>query len=218
MMPKAVIFDFDGVIVDSERYWRLEEKEFFRSVIPGWKDGDHRKIVGMTMAGSYELLKKHHGISVSLEEYLANYKDIAWRVYQRCSLTDGATKLLMRLRENNIPLAVASSAPGEWVKHILKKQNIIDLFRVIVTAENIGENEGKPKPMIYLLAARELGEDPRECIAIEDATNGITAAKSAGMKCIAVDFPESTVQDLSQADLIITDFDDLSIEKLTSVV
>ncbi|HLD32254.1 MAG TPA: HAD family phosphatase [Candidatus Peribacteraceae bacterium] len=214
----AIIFDFDGVIVDSEKYWRREEKKFFKSVIPGWKETDHHKIVGMTMAGSYELFRKDYEMDISLEEYLEEYKDIARRVYEQCSLIEGMTVLLGKLQKATIPLAVASSAPGEWVRHILKNQGIFGYFRAIVTAEDIGEYEGKPKPAIYLLTAKKLGVKPETCIAIEDATNGILAAKTAGMKCIGVDFPGNTPQNLSRADLVITDFNELSIEQLNSLI
>lgn len=214
MYPAAIIFDFDGVIVDSERYWRSEEKEFFKSVIPNWNDADHHKIVGMTIVGSYELFKQEYEIGISKEDYLEEYKDIARRVYEQCALIKGVTDLLRQLKDNGIPLAVASSAPGEWVKLILKNLGIIDSFKTIVTAEDIGESEGKPRPTIYLLAAEKLGVDPNTCIAIEDATNGVLSAKNAGMQCIGVNFPDSTEQDLSKADFVITDFSELSMEKL----
>ena len=214
----AIIFDFDGVIVDSEKYWRREEKKFFNSVIPHWNEADHHKTVGMTMAGSYELFKKEYKIAISLEKYLEKYRDIARRVYEQCSLIEGMTVLLGKLQKATIPLAVASSAPGEWVRHILKNQGIIGYFRAIVTAEDIGEHEGKPKPAIYLLTAKKLGVRPETCIAIEDATNGILAAKTAGMQCIGVDFPDGTPQDLSQADFVITNFNELSVERLQSLI
>lgn len=214
-MPlQAIIFDFDGVIVDSERYWRKEEETFFESVIPNWKEADHHKIVGMTMAGSYEFIKQDYEITISLEDFLEKYKNIARRVYEQCSLVDGVRDLLEKLHAENIPLAVASSAPGKCVKNILDNFKLTSFFQTIVTAEDIGQDEGKPKPTIYLLAAANLGMEPPSCIAIEDATNGILAAKNAGMQCIGVDFPESTPQDLSQADFIITSFDELDIKRL----
>ncbi|MCF7844809.1 MAG: HAD-IA family hydrolase [Kiritimatiellales bacterium] len=217
-MPlQAVIFDFDGVIVDSERFWRKEEEGFFQSVILNWNKEDHHKIVGMTMAGSYELFKKDYEITISLEDYLEEYKDIARRVYKQCSLIEGVTDLIKNLKNENIPLAVASSAPGKHVKNTLKTFEILDIFQTIVTAEDIGQSEGKPNPAIYLLAASKLQLEPCTCIAIEDAKNGVIAAKAAGMKCVGVDFPNSTPQDLAQADLVITKFDELNSKNLEAL-
>ncbi|MDP7646153.1 MAG: HAD family phosphatase, partial [Candidatus Peribacteraceae bacterium] len=120
---KAVIFDFDGVIVDSERYWRREEKSLFSSIVPNWNYEDNAKIVGMTIPGTYNFIRRNYEINISLEEFLEVYKDLSRRVYDQCAIIDGVTDLLKQLEEGGIQIAVASSAPGKWVHKILKDLN-----------------------------------------------------------------------------------------------
>src|SRR5690606_16267798 len=119
----------------------------------------------------------------------------------------GVEKLIKKLVNKNIPLALASSSFPEVIKIILQKTGMQTYFDVVVSSSEAGAS--KPHPDVFLLAAEKLGVAPDRCMVIEDSTNGITAAKSAGMYCIAYAGPGSELQDQSRADIIITSYSQL---------
>jgi HAD superfamily hydrolase (TIGR01509 family) len=217
-MPlEAIIFDFDGVLVNSEHFWEEEEQIFYRKIIPGWKSEDHNLIVGMRMIDIYDFLSQKFGISISLPEFLREYDAIAERIYAQCTPSPGVEAFLRRAASARLSLAIASSARKKWLELVLAKFRLQLFFPVIVGAEDIPDGSGKPSPTIYLLTAERLGMIPRQCVAIEDARNGVIAAKNAGMTCIALRTNVNAGQDLSQADMEIQSFDSLSIEELQSL-
>ncbi|MEI8230497.1 MAG: HAD-IA family hydrolase [Candidatus Peregrinibacteria bacterium] len=212
MPPRAVIFDFDGVIVDSERYWQTEEQSFFKKILTGWDGSHHHDIVGLSVEGSYRYFKDAFAIELTLPEYLENYARIADRVYAQCQLLPGVETFLKILEEAKLPLAIASSARRKRIEHIIDKFELRKYFQVIVSAEDLPPDAGKPKPTIYLTAASLLGIKPEECVAIEDAKNGVLSAKSAGMKCIGLRNGVNEEQDLSAADVVIREFAEMDAE------
>ena len=117
--------------------------------------------------------------------------------------------------DHNIKIAVASSASHHRIKAILEIIKLDDKFEVIISADHI--KNSKPHPEIYLMAAKTLGVDPNDCVAIEDATNGVKSARAAGMKVIAFKDPNHNIQDLSEADLIVNSFTELNLQRLTKL-
>lgn len=214
MAPRAVIFDFDGVLVDSERYWQIEEDSFFRGLLKGWDGAHHPDIVGLSVDGSFRYFQRTYGIAISLDAYKAAYADIAERVYAQCSVLPGIPALLQNLVDAAIPLAIASSAPKRQIEQVTGRCKMRQHFHCIVSAEDLPPDEGKPKPTVYLTAADQLGMPAQKCIAVEDARNGVLSAKAAGMKCIGIRNGVNDAQDLSQADLLIESFPGLTIEDI----
>jgi HAD superfamily hydrolase (TIGR01509 family) len=212
---KAFIFDFDGVIVDSERQWRDKgDRIFYPSIIPGWTIADGAKMMGLGFRAGYDLLVREYGLIMPFEEYEQGLNALVDEFYIKDLHTlPGLHDLIERVEKLGLKKAIASSGGREWIHSVLKDKNLFHHFPVICSANDVGDRT-KPHPDVYLLAAEKLGVDPSECIALEDSNNGIRAAKAAGMTCIALETDMSALQDLSQADLCVTHYDLLTEEVL----
>lgn len=199
-LPQAVIFDFDGLLVDTEwaiyQSWvRVFDREghplpleiFVQCVGAGythWNPGDHLE----TLTGqTYDW----DGINAARQEEI--HADLA-----HSGLMPGALELLDYLQCQGIPLAVASSSSHRWVDSWLDKLGIRDRFRTVVCRDD--GYPVKPDPSLYRAAAAQLGTDPRECLALEDSQNGATAAKTAGMRVFAVPNRMTFASDFGIAD------------------
>ena len=214
----AVIFDMDGVIVDSEIHWKTTEGYFLQSLIPTWNMSDQDKIIGLAVHDLYALLVSTYQLAKTKEQFLELYQEMANEIYgQKVSLMEGFTELLSVLHANHIPVALASSSPQTWINIMLERFNLRQSFQAIVSADEL-EGEGKPSPAIYLLTAKRLGVHPTRCIAIEDSKNGVLSAKNAGMYCIGFRNGFNAEQDLSRADMIIHHFAELDWETLQSLI
>jgi len=217
-MTGAVIFDMDGVIVDSEIHWKTLEGYFLQSLIPTWSSTDQDKIIGLGVHDLYTLLIGQYGLQKTKEQFLELYQEMANKIYgQKVSLIAGFSDLLMTLNKNNIPVALASSSPRSWINIMLRRFGLQASFRVVVSADEL-EGEGKPSPAIYLLTAQRLGVSPKSCIAIEDSKNGVLSAKNAGMFCIGFRNGFNEEQDLSKADMIIHGFAELAWQTLRQLL
>lgn len=210
----ALIFDMDGVIVDSELHWKSLEGYFLRSLVPAWKAVDQGRIIGLSIDSLYAMLTGEYGLQLPKGQFLALYHGMASEIYgQKSSLIDGFRELLADLTRNNVPLALASSSPRDWIDILLDRFDLRSSFRVVVSADEL-QGEGKPSPAIYLLTAKRLGIDPQGCVVIEDSNNGVLSAKAAGMYCIGFRNGFNQEQDLSSADLIINKFAELDYQTL----
>lgn len=206
---RAVILDMDGVIVDSEHQWKLAEGPFFRAVVPGWREEDHKKIVGLGVVDLYHWLAKEYRIAESKESFLARCHELALEIYgRRVSLTEGLLDLLSELGKGKLSLGLASSSPRAWIDIVLSRFGLKEHFAAVVSGDEVpGKN--KPEPDIYLLAARRLGIEPARCVTIEDSFLGVQAAKKAGMICAGFRNGTNDDQDLSQADRTVRSFSEL---------
>jgi len=159
------------------------------------------------------------GVSISPEELdiIANEKEENYRRRLADSIIKplpGAIELIRSLGQNNIKMAIASSAPMENIHPIIRGLNIEDCFQAIVWGREV--TEGKPSPQIFLLAATKLEAEPRNCVVIEDAVAGVAAAKRAGMKCVAVTNSHSK-DSLKEADLIVDTLEAVSVSDLAEL-
>lgn len=213
---KAFIFDFDGVIVDSEIYWDRHTLSVYREMIPSFNREDDKKLKGRSIHDIYPMLVQDYGMALSKEEYMEHIRALTDKIYgEECALLPGLKELVARLHAGNVPTGIASSSQRDWIASTLKRLEYEDMFTPVVTAADVGV--GKPNPAVYLEAARQMQAVPAECIAIEDSFNGVKAAKDAGMICIGVHHEEGYPQDLSQADIEInslTEIDDKMLERL----
>lgn len=214
---KAVVFDFDGVLVDSERYWVPLENEEYSKVVPFWKQVDSDRIMGLDFEGLYRFLKEERNLELSKEKMRSIYERIGKENYRsHCSLMEGALELIAALREREIPLGIGTSCKRAWIEIALRRLNVLDAFPLIVTSDELPRGKGKPDPLVYLLVAQELRVPPEDCLVIEDSENGIRAAKGAGMKCIALRSEWNKKQDLSKADGAVRSLRELSVESILS--
>jgi HAD superfamily hydrolase (TIGR01509 family) len=210
----AVIFDMDGVIVDSEIHWKTVEGYFLQSLIPTWSSSDQHKIIGMGVHDLYTLLSNEYGLQKTEKQFLELYQEMADEIYgQKVSLLEGFSDLLATLNTHHIPVALASSSPRSWIDIMLDRFGLRAAFKVVVSADEL-QGEGKPSPAIYLLTAERLGISPAACIAIEDSKNGVLSAKNAGMFCIGLRNGFNEEQDLSRADMVISGFAEIDRDVL----
>jgi HAD superfamily hydrolase (TIGR01509 family) len=187
---RAVIFDMDGVLVDSEAVWDDVRKEFTEEKGGHWHDGAQRDMMGMSSVEWSRYVQDRLGVDMDPEEISREVADHVADVYrEKLPLLPGAVGAVEALAAE-WPLGLASSSNRHVIDLVLELAKIADDFQATVSSEEVGA--GKPAPDVYLEAAKRLGVDPGTCAAIEDSTNGIRSAHAAGMAVIAVpnqDFP-----------------------------
>ncbi len=216
-MNKAVIFDMDGVMIDSEPLWEKTE-----TILLGRRGIDYNpsyrdKIVGLNQKDSGKLLKETFRLEEPVKELLDERISILLQLYEReLKAMPGVLKLLNELRESGFLLAVASSSPYRVIKFVLDKFVLNDFFRVVVSGDFV--ELGKPNPDIYLHTAKELGVIPAECIVIEDSINGLKSAKAAGMLCIAVPDKRLNQREFKAADLIFDKLEKINLAEVESLI
>lgn len=207
---KAVLFDMDGVLIDSEPiYFDIERSSFDHFGVPVSEE-DHHSFVGVTLESMWQQVLDKHRAPLALEHVLAYHKDNVMNIlsgHTELTAMPHAERWLSWLKEMQLPAAVASSSPRPLIELIMDKTGLGSYFDVRVSGEEVAC--GKPAPDIFLHAAGLLGVEPSSCLVIEDSRNGVKAAKSAGMRCIGFQNPGSGNQDLSLADYRVTSFEEL---------
>jgi beta-phosphoglucomutase family hydrolase len=212
-MIKAVIFDMDGVIAETERAHIEAEKQTMLKHGVRISEDELHEYTGTTAKMMFTDLINKYNLDTTFEEIFREKEGVLDKMLEEdIQPAKGVIDLLLLLKKKKIKLAVASSSHRKMIEHVLKKLMIIDLFDSIIGAEDI--NRSKPNPEIFLLSAKRLDVAPEECWVVEDSKFGVEAAKKAGMKCLGYANPSSGKQDLSKADLIVHDFRRLDVNKL----
>jgi HAD superfamily hydrolase (TIGR01509 family) len=192
-MPTAVVFDLDGVVIDSEGVWEDVREDFARRHGGRWPEGSQRRMMGMSTDEWAAFMRSELAVPGETDEIARGVIDALLARYRAdLPLLPGATAALAGLAEH-WPLAMASSSPRAVVDAVLSLAGIEGLFGAVVSSDEVAA--GKPAPDVYLEAARRLGVAPADCVAVEDSTNGIRAAHAAGMAVIAVPNPEFSPTD-----------------------
>ena len=219
LQPAAVIFDFDGIVLDSETpeyesHRRIYERcgvtltvDEWCAVIGTWSEGHDEQW--------FTRLCERSATAPARGDYFAERR----RIFDQIVPVDpmrGVGELLTLLRDARIPLAIASSAPARWVVGAVERLAIGPFFDAVVTGDEVAHR--KPAPDVYLEAARRLAVDPRRAIAIEDSGPGLAAARAAGMKAIAIPHWLTERHDLSGADLTVAHAGELTLERLAAVL
>lgn len=218
-MRPAFLFDFDGVVVDSERYWPEIGRGLLLSLakVPVG-EGAEQRFMGMSMHGTYDIFTKEFGMTLTLPEYEAVVMERATVVYQTSvQPIPGVVTCLERLVAAGKLLAIGSSNKRVLVDAGLEKHGMGHYFPVRCCGDDV-PGRGKPRPDVFLLAAERLKVAPEACAVIEDSAAGVAAAKAAGMHCIALHTEHNHAQDLSAADTHIAHFDELTDERIGSLV
>ncbi len=213
---KAVIFDMNGVIINDERTHQESWKVYCKKHGFNISEEDFKyKVFGRTEKDTFEFLYNRSIAPEELETFSNERVDTAIEIFKpQIKMTEGLQQLLDELAEHNIPMAVATSARKRYFSFIMDELSIRQYFKVVLTAENI--TKGKPDPEIYLKSADGLQINPQECVVFEDAVSGIKAAKAAGMKVVGISSTHSQ-EELSLADRVVNNFEDVNIEFLNNV-
>ncbi len=211
-MIDAVVFDLDGVIVDSEQVWDDVRERYAREAGGTYSEQATRDMMGMSSLEWSRYMADALGVPGTPDEINAV---IVQRMLARYGedppLIPGAVDSVRRCAER-WPLAVASSSNPELIEVVLDAAGLHDVIPIIVSSQEV--ERGKPAPDVYLEAARRLGVDPARCCAVEDSHNGIRSAKAAGMRVLAVPNPHFPPGDsaLADADLILGSIAELTHE------
>ncbi|QGY46912.1 HAD-IA family hydrolase [Maribellus comscasis] len=206
----AVIFDMDGVLVNSEPFYFEVERQNFEKLGLNISDEEHQTFQGTATDLMWKRLKTKYKLPHSIPELVEMTNSIVSPYFESLENIEpmpGVKKLIQLLTKKGLPLAVASSSYPDVIALILKKTDLKKYFSVVVDSQMAGAS--KPEPDIFLLTAAKLGVSPEECLVIEDSTNGIKAAQKAGMKVVAFAGPGSEFQDQSEADWVIKDFEEM---------
>jgi HAD superfamily hydrolase (TIGR01509 family) len=213
----AVVFDLDGVIVDSEHVWDEVREELSRERGGRWHPGAQRDMMGMSSTEWSRYMHDVIGLSEPPEEISAQVvRRLLARYRDELPLVPGAVEAVRRLA-SAFPLGLASSSNREVIDAVLELAGLTACFRATVSSEEVAH--GKPAPDVYLEAAARLGVDPRVCVAIEDSHNGIRSAKAAGMAVVATPNPRYPPGEdaLAEADAVIESVAVLEPETILAV-
>ena len=213
---EAVIWDLDGVLANTASYHLSAWQETFQKRGMKFTEADFRRSFGQR---NDTIIRNTLGGKTAQGEIeaIAGEKEATFRrmIGQEIEPIPGAVELVYSLRRQGVKMAIASSTPIENIQLITGSLGVANCFQAIVTGHDV--TEGKPNPQVFLEAAKRLGAEPENCIVIEDAVAGVTAAKRAGMHCVAVTSTRSR-ESLKQADLIIKTLEEISIKDLEGLV
>ena len=199
---EAVLFDMDGVVVDSERYWDEIKPEILEAALGSLKVSPE-EVTGMNVLDQYDYLSENFDVEVSREEYFDLYDGRAEEVYtERSELMDGFHDLLDELDERGVTVTLTSSSFPHWIEMVLERFDLDGRFDEIVTGEDI-DGASKPEPDIYRHTADLVGVDPERCAVVEDSEHGVEAADRAGTHCVGYRTDVNEGQDLSRADEVV---------------
>jgi beta-phosphoglucomutase len=217
-MPEiaAVIWDMDGVLADTATHHLLAWQETFARRGIKFTEEDFKRGFGIR---NDAIIKNTLGEQTTKAEIeaIAREKEATFRhiIGKDIKPLPGALELLKTLYDHGIRMAIASSTTIENIRLIVGSLGIARYFQAVITGHDV--TEGKPSPQVFLLAARRLGAEPKNCIVFEDAVAGVKAAKSAGMYCVAVTNTHPK-ESLREADLIVDSLEMVTVEDLEALV
>jgi len=213
-MIEAVIFDMDGVIIDSEKEHYIANQKLFQELEIDLEAVDYDQFVGLSSKIMWTEIREEFQLKQSVDELMGLAEKTIMEHFSNIELiaTAGFMDLLDYINERSMKIAVASSSPMEMIELVVDKLGIKDYFDLLVSGDQV--DQGKPYPDIFNRTAALLQSQPGNCMVIEDSHNGALAAKRANMNCIGYQNPSSGNQDLSICDLVVNSFLGQDLENL----
>lgn len=208
---EAVIFDMDGVLVDSEPlHHRALNEILCGEGCPALSAAEYRRYLGTTERDMWEDLIARRHLAGPFADYQSRFDAMVEDAYRtQASVLPGVVGLVVTLKAKGLKLAVASSSPIGWVRTCLDARDLSPFFDAVVGGDMVAE--GKPDPAVFRLAASRLGVAPAACAVIEDSPHGITAGRAAGMVVVAVETAYTSREAIGHADLRIRSLDELVV-------
>lgn len=217
-MLKAVLFDMDGVIVDTEPLHRKAYHQMFDDVDIVVDEDLYSSFTGQSTINICKRLVDYYGLNVT-PEYLVSLKRKHYKYFfdnDELDLIDGVLDRIKDYHANNMTLVVASSASMPGIIQIFERFNLNQYFSAKFSGADL--KESKPHPEIFLKAAESTGFKKSECLVIEDSTNGIKAAHAANIFCVGFKSPHSSHQDYSLANKVVSSFEEISYSKIAKII
>ncbi len=217
-MIEGVIFDMDGVIMDSEPIHYKVEKAILANFDQPFEFEDHARFVGQTTRDLWKTLCAERNLPQGFEVLALLDNADYMQELEKGDITPiaGLIELLEKLKTQKIPLVVASSAIRENIETVISRFDIGSFFEGSVSGQDVEKT--KPNPEIFLKAAKVIDIKPENCLVIEDAKHGVAAAKAAGMFCVALRNLNSGDQDLSQADMIVNNLSEIDLSVVNQLI
>lgn len=211
---QAVIFDLDGVVINSENIFIDVERQFFKEHGKTYTLELQKRTMGSSGMVAAQVMKKALKISWKPEKIL---KEIFHRAHKRTAeieLMDGYAAFIQRVMNAQYRRGLGTGAGHDWINFIINKFDLHNHFEVLVSSHDVASP--KPAPDIFLEVARRLDVAPAQCVVIEDSPNGIAAAKSAGMKCIGLASHHFKNREVyARADIVRHAFADITLDDLS---
>lgn len=212
---KALVFDMDGVLIDSEPLHLLAYQRYLADFGLTFLEEDNHQFLGMKDLDCAKHLLERHKLEITAVEFVERKERVLHQLFkEQLQVQPGVHQTLEKAMELQIPMVVASSATMPTIELVVELTGIRKYFRYLCSGDEVPN--GKPAPDVFLLAAERLGEKPSECLVIEDTFNGVCAAKAAGMMCIAIPCQATRHQDFAHADLVLRSMEEVNLEELQS--
>jgi beta-phosphoglucomutase len=208
----------DGVIVDTEPVHYFAYQQHFKHLNIQVPDEMYATFTGNSTKNVYQRIKEHFQLLHEVENLVDHKREIfnnAFDLKEDLDLLPGVRELIVGLYDSGVQLVLASSSAKVTIDRIFRRFGLYQYFTHIVSGEDFPKS--KPHPAIFIKAQELSGTPKQECIVIEDSTNGIKAAKAAGLYCIGYKSENSKLQDLTEADMVISHFNELSAEKIKNL-
>ena len=213
---EAVLFDMDGVIIDSEPLWSKAEQQLLARRNLRYSSQLKTVMMGLDSSEAVGFLIKHYDLKESVSDVVAERNQLVADLFRQfLRPMPHALQLVRSVQAAQIKTGLVTSSPQDLVDLALSRLNITELFDLILSGDQVAR--GKPAPDIYLTAAEALGVSHENCLVIEDAPHGVAAAKAAGMCCLAISTSASKLE-LGAADRVVRGFDEVDLETLQELV
>ncbi len=220
-MIRAVIYDMDGVITDSEHLWaeainaQLKKHGVDVPQTAAYERFLARHVRGRSQQYSIMKVKAYFGLTESVDTILQERLSMVKKLFHQKLKPVAGIHGLLEKTSRHYPLAVASSSPRSIINLSLAKIRARSYFTVVISGDDF--TESKPHPDIFLTTARKLGVTPAECLVIEDSYSGVEAAHRAGMRCIGLKQPYNSHKDLQKADRVVQRLFDITLPMIRSL-
>jgi HAD superfamily hydrolase (TIGR01509 family) len=214
-MIDAIIFDLDGLLVDSERYWNEARRAMAAERSIAWNADDHRACMGVSTRTWANYMIRRLNLDLAPEQVEAHIIGKMVALYARQIPYLPGALAAVDLAVQHFPTGLASGSPRVLIDAVTRDAPMRGKFRAIVCSDELPR--GKPAPDVYLEAARLLGIEPARCVCLEDSGNGILSGKNAGMKVIAIPdarYAPPAPEILQQADLVLSSLRDFNLDTI----